>query len=128
MPRSHRERTAEGERYSDGKGTYSGSPLNSSLNVVAGAITSKVSSTQQRAMIDAGPGCGQLPQPGAEITLEKLLNKIKHRHHQSGNFRIEAGRHIFVINVDRPDKTPDSIVEFDVEGFCARCAEAAKHL
>ncbi len=96
------------------KGTYSGSPFKAELNVMRGLMSSPVTSVQQQAMINAGPGQGQLPGQPVQITLEKLLNKIKHRHHKSANFRIQAGRHIFVINVDTPNRTPDSIAEFDV--------------
>jgi hypothetical protein len=110
------------------KGTYSGSPLEVELNMMRGLMTSPVTSAQQQAVINVGPGQGQLPGQPVQITLERLLNKIKHRHHQSANFRIQAGRHIFVINVDKPNKTPDSIAEFDVADFCAHCSNAAKHL
>lgn len=110
------------------KGTYSGSQLETELNIMRGMMTSSVTATQQQAMIAAGPGQGQLPGQPTQITLERLLNKIKHRHHQSANFRIQANRHIFVINVDKPNKTPDSIAEFDVIDFCAHCNNAAQHL
>lgn len=110
------------------KGTYSGSQLEAQLNVTRGAMHSPVTAAQQNAMIAAGPGCGQLVGPQTQISLEKLLNKIKHRHHQSANFRIQAGRHLFLINVDKPNKKPDSIVEFDVIAFCRHCADAVPHL
>jgi hypothetical protein len=110
------------------KATYSGSPLETALNIMAGLMTSPVTAAQQQAMVAAGPGLGQTPGQPVQITLERLLNKIKHRHHQSANFRIQLGRHIFVINVDKPNRTPDSIVEFDVIEFCGHCANAATHL
>lgn len=110
------------------QGIYAGSPLEAELNVMRGSMTSPVSLAQQQAMIAAGPGSGALPGQPTQITLEKLLNKIKHRHHQSANFRIQTNRHIFLINVDKPNKTPDSIVKFDVFDFCAHCTNAAQHL
>lgn len=110
------------------RGTYVGSQLEAELNVMRGQMSSPVTLAQQQAMIAAGPGNGNLPGGAVQITLERLLNKVKHRHHQSANFRIQAGRHIFVINVDRPNKTPDSIAEFDVSDFCTHCGQAAKHL
>jgi hypothetical protein len=103
------------------KGIYSGSLLESQLNLPEGLMFAPASSIQQETMIAAGPGNGILPGPAAAISLEKLLNKIKHRHHQSANFRIQNSKHIFVINVDKPNKTPDSIVEFDVISFCTHC-------
>lgn len=110
------------------RGTYAGSQLEAELNIMRGQMSSPVTLAQQQAMIAAGPGNGSMPGAAVKITLERLLNKVKHRHHQSANFRIQAGSHIFVINVDKPDKTPDSIVEFDVGDFCAHCGQAAKHL
>ena len=108
--------------------TYAGSQLEAELGVMRGMAISPVTAEQQQAMIAAGPGHGRLPGQASQITLQRLLNKIKHRHHQSANFRIQAGRHIFVFNVDTPDKTPDSIAEFDVAEFCAHCSRVAKHL
>jgi hypothetical protein len=110
------------------KGTYVGSQLEVELNIMRGQMFAPVTVAHQQAMIAAGPGNGNLPEVGVQVTLERLLNKVKHRHHQSANFRIQAGRHIFVINVDKPNKTPDSIAEFDVIDFCAHCQQAAKHL
>lgn len=110
------------------RGTYSGSQLEAQLNIMRGQMFSPVTVAQQQAMIAAGPGQGQLPGSAIQITLERLLNKVKHRHHQLANFRIQAGRHIFVINVDKPNKTPDSIAEFDVCDFCMHCGQAAMHL
>ena len=110
------------------QGTYSGSPLETELAILRGLMTSPVTAAQQQAMVAAGPGLGSLPGTPSPITLERLLNKIKHRHHHSGSFRIQANRHIFVINVDKPNKTPDSIAEFDVIEFCQHCVRAAQHL
>lgn len=110
------------------RGSYSGSQLEVELNIIRGLMTSPVTVVQQHAMVAAGPGQGQLPGQPIQITLERLLNKIKHRHHQSANFRVQSGRHIFVINVDKPNKTPDSIAEFDVGHFCKHCSSAARHL
>lgn len=110
------------------KGSYSGSQLETQLNMVCGLMVTPVTAMQQQAMVSAGPGNGQLPGQPVQITLERLLNKIKHRHHQYANFRIQADRHVFVINVDKPNRTPDSIAEFDVIEFCARCRDTAQHL
>ncbi len=111
-----------------GSGTYAGSQLMIELNVMRGMMSAPVTAAQQQAMLAAGPGNGRIPGPSTQITLERLLNKIKHRHHRSANFRIQRGHHIFVINVDKPNKTADSVVEFDVIDFCAHCSNAAKCL
>lgn len=86
-----------------------------------------VSVIDQQAMSQAGPGHGVLPpgRQGQAITLERLLNKIKHRQEKTGNFRLNSGAHIFVMNIDTPKNKPDSIVEFDVLAFCTLCRAAA---
>jgi hypothetical protein len=109
-------------------GTYANSRLETELNIARGQMESPVTLAQQQAMINAGPGRGRLPGAGTPITLVKLLNKIKHRHHNSANFRIDGNRHIFVVNVDKPNKMPDSIVEFDVLLFRQHCSNVSQHL
>lgn len=108
--------------------SYIGSSLEAELNTQIGEMFSPVTSIQQQLMVSAGPGNGKLPGQATKITLEKLLNKIKHRHHLETNFRIDSSRHIFVINVNKPNQNPDSIVEFDVRSFCNHCKKAAQHL
>lgn len=104
------------------QGTYATSPLKVELDVPLGLAVRPVSRAQQQALGARGPGNGALPATGAPITFEKLLNKIKHRQHGSGNFRVDPiNRHIFLISVDKPNQSPDSIVEFDVATFCSHC-------
>jgi hypothetical protein len=110
-------------------GTYDQSSLKRCLVISSGLMLSPVSREQQQAIMNAGAGEGALPNSGISITLEKLLNKIKHRHHTSSNFRIDAtGGHFLLINVDKPDHSPDSIVEFDVLEFCKNCRMVVPHL
>lgn len=105
-----------------GAGTYATSPLKTQLDASQGVMASPVTRADQNSLISAGPGNGVLPTAGSSISLEKLLNKIKHRHHASSNFRVGANnRHIFLINVDTPAQKPDSIVEFDITDFCTHC-------
>lgn len=109
--------------------TYNESALKSCLNIIIGLMLRPVSREQQQAVMSAGAGEGALPGSGILTTFEKLLNKIKHRHHASTNFRIDdAGLHILVINVDKPDHSPDSIVEFDVREFCEHCRKVVPHV
>lgn len=103
-------------------GTYVSSTLKGQLDIDRGIMISPVTRADQQALIAAGPGNGALPRTGVPIALEKLLNKIKHRHHASSNFRIDINyRHMFLINVDKPNQQPDCIVEFDVADFCNHC-------
>jgi hypothetical protein len=111
-----------------GKGAYAGSVLETQLNINRGKMLAGVDRTQQQQMLDNGAGNGVLPSSGTPIKLETLLNKIKHRHHQSANFRFQDDKHIFVINVDKMNKTPDSIVEFDVLEFCEHCNDVSSYM
>ncbi|KAA8735542.1 hypothetical protein F4V57_01740 [Acinetobacter qingfengensis] len=59
---------------------------------------------------------GKITKP---ISLNKLLNKMKHRIPNCLNFRIENGDHILVIGADAFLRQPECIVEFKVEKFCS---------
>ncbi|MCG9699487.1 hypothetical protein L1D19_04995 [Vibrio natriegens] len=102
--------------------TYDGSSLQSQLDRLIGLSCAPVSRAQQLDIASCGPGNAELPSSGVPIKLEYLLNKIKHRRRNASNFRIDfSGAHIFIIAVDKPNQTPDSIVEFSVLEFCEYC-------
>ena len=102
--------------------TYDGSPLSVELGKSAGLIHTPTNRIEQSAMINAGAGNGRLPSAGVPISMERLLNKIKHRHHGPINFRVSGNSHTLIFNVDKPDQTPDCIVEFEVKEFCRNLA------
>ncbi|WP_460928824.1 hypothetical protein [Pseudomonas sp. MC6] len=105
---------------------YIGSLLEAQLNIPRALSASPVSRVQQDDL-SKGPGNGGLPFSGSALSLEKLLNKIKHRRLSSSNFRIGInGEHIFIVGVDKPDRLPDSIVEFVVSDFCKHCSDVAR--
>ncbi|MCE5997404.1 hypothetical protein [Acinetobacter nosocomialis] len=56
-----------------------------------------------------------------QISLGRLLNKIKHRCISQINFRFDQGEHILVIGSDAFGKDPNCIVEFSVKKFCSEC-------
>lgn len=104
-------------------GSYSGSLLEIQLNITRASSVSPVTRDQQDALSGQGPGNGVLPFVGVPLTMEKLLNKIKHRRTTSSNFRDSlSDGHIFLIGVDKPNRDPDSIVEFVVGDFCKHCS------
>ncbi|PPU56071.1 hypothetical protein XcodCFBP4690_21830 [Xanthomonas codiaei] len=108
--------------------TYAGSQLEAGLNGQCGLSVVSVTRAQQQALPAAGPGNGVVPGTGAALTLERLLNKIKHRRPNDSNFRVDqSGQHIFVVAVDKPNHQPDSIVEFPVKEFCVQCARIAQY-
>ncbi len=102
--------------------TYAGTTFEQKMQALAASEVVPVSTADQAAVASAGPGFGCLPtgRLSSPISLEKTLNKIKHRHRTILNFRIESGRHKFVVCPNRPD----SIVEFDVVEFCDLCRDA----
>lgn len=101
---------------------YEGSLLKNLLDMHKGIALSPVTRIEQANIKAIGPGNGILPNQGSPITMEKLLNKIKHRRHDYANFRVgQNNEHIFIITVDKPNQQPDSIVEFIVRDFCAHC-------
>ncbi|MEC8814152.1 MAG: hypothetical protein VXY23_22735 [Pseudomonadota bacterium] len=103
-------------------GSYVGSSLQMQLNIPRALSTSPVTRAEQNQLAAHGPGYGKLPSDGADLTMEKLLNKIKHRRTDSANFRIgPSGEHFFLVGVDKPNRQPDSIVEFIVGDFCKHC-------
>ena len=107
-------------------GSHTGSPLESQLNITRASSASPVTRVQQDNLSALGAGNGMLPFAGITLTMEKLLNKIKHRRTTSANFRVGAsGEHIFLVGVDKPNRQPDSIVEFVVGDFCKHCSDVA---
>lgn len=109
--------------------TYSGSQLEAALNGQCGLSAAPVARWQQQALAAAGAGNGIIPGVGVALTLEKLLNKIKHRRPNDANFRVDQnGQHIFVVAVDKPNHQPDSIVEFTVKQFCVQCSNIIQYI
>lgn len=105
---------------------YAGSHLESQLNITRASSASPVTRAQQDALFALNPGSGVLPFSGGALSMEKLLNKIKHRRVNSVNFRVGAsGEHIFLVGADKPNRQPDSIVEFVIDDFCRHCSDIA---
>jgi len=113
-------------------GSYTNSAFEREMNVLMANMVSPVTRLEHEAVRAAGPNNGCLPtslRPPTAISVEKTLNKIKHRHPDFANFRIQGDRHNFVICVDKVNGSgADSVVEFDVETFCDRCRKIAAAL
>ncbi len=115
----------------DGAGTYVGSDLETKLSKIAGSKVSPVTAAEQVGLRSSGYGNGALTpgKPVKPVKLIRLLTSIKHRQEECVNFRItSAGRHIFLICVNNPDRTPNSIVEFDVGIFADHCESTAPYV
>lgn len=114
-----------------GRACYHGSRFAAEMNAACGGGVTGISRAEQQAMVSAGPGRGRVPAnvgTAVRLTLDRLLNKIKHRNRRLINFRIEAGRHIFLICPEQTSGGAEGIYEFDVEDFCRRCSAAAAAL
>ncbi|EKO4254700.1 TPA: hypothetical protein NG238_004387 [Vibrio parahaemolyticus] len=105
---------------------YVGSQLKNLMDTNTAKASMPVTREEQANIAALGPGNGSLPNTGLPLSMEKLLNKIKHRRHDYANFRIGPnGEHIFVITADKPNQQPDSIVEFVISDFCKHCMSIA---
>ena len=114
-----------------GHGSYQGSLFAAEMNAACGSGVTGTTFAEQVNMVAAGPGNGRIPAnvgTPVVLTLDRLLNKIKHRNRRLINFRIEAGKHIFLICPEHTSGGAEGIYEFDVEDFCNRCSTAAATL
>ncbi len=101
------------------------------MQSICGSGITNCNHQQQMQMVSAGPGNGRIetgPEVPSDLTLDRLLNKIKHRNPHLLNFRIENDRHIFLICPDRTAGGAEGIYEFDVIDFCEKCNVATKTL
>ena len=104
--------------------SYSGSDLKTVLDEQIALSVTNVTRQQQHDLANLGPGNGSLPLQGISISMERLLNKVKHRRPDCINFRVGTQKdHYFLMAVDKPNKSPDSIIEFVVADFCKHCEE-----
>lgn len=114
-----------------GHGTYISSPFETQMEDLCGNGVTGVTLIDQQTMVKAGAGAGaiasHLGTPNA-LSLDRLLNKIKHRNRSLVNFRIENDKHIFVICPEHTQGGAEGIYEFDVLKFCAQCRLAAAAL
>lgn len=110
-----------------GASTYTGSPFEIAMSVPSGTGVTNVSGQDHLNVVQSGPGAGALPVSGMRLllNLDRLLNKIKHRKRTLANFRLESGRHIFVICTDQTQGGAEGIYEFDVGAFCQQCGNVA---
>lgn len=113
-------------------GTYATSPLKTHLDGFAGLSVSPVTRNNQDDLPRLGAGNGNLNFTGltpSTISMEQLLNKIKHRRTNSLNFRLDLpDLHALIVGVDKMNGNPDCIVEFHIRHFCASCMNIAQIL
>lgn len=114
-----------------GLGTYAGSAFATALSVSCGRGTSGATLADQQKMVQFGAGAGTIPPSlgtPSVLDLGRMLNKIKHRNPYLMNFRIDAGRHIFVVCTEHTAGGAEGIYEFDVVEFCRVCKSSVNAL
>ena len=111
--------------------TWPTSLLKASLANIVGNLYNDVTSTDRNWFLGLPQGQGAMP-TGVTLTplsLEKALNKLKHRDTVALNFSFNAsGSHILYIFTYAGMGQPDSISEIDVASFCNACKFAAQHV
>ncbi len=109
--------------------TWPTSLFNTALSNTVGHLHNNVTTTNRAWFLGLSQGAGAMP-VGASLvplTLEKALNKLKHRDTVAVNFSLTAsGRHILFLFTNAGMGQPDSISEIDVLNFCAACKSAAQ--
>lgn len=111
--------------------TWPTSLFNAKLSNTVGQFHNNVTSTNRAWFLGLSQGAGAMPADATlvPLTLEKALNKLKHRDTIAINFSLSAsGRHILYLFTNAGMGQPDSISELDVLNFCAACKSAAQHI
>ncbi|MBY0583395.1 MAG: hypothetical protein K2P68_10835 [Sphingomonas sp.] len=110
-----------------GLSNFTGSAFETALSEACGR-GAKATIADQKAMVEVGPGTGLIAaslEGPSTFNLGQMLNKIKHRNPSLTNFRIDEGRHIFVVCTEHTAGGAEGIYEFDVVKFCQACKNAA---
>lgn len=111
--------------------TWPTSPFNAALGNTVGNLLNNVTPTDRTWFSGLPQGQGAMPTSATPIplTLEKALNKLKHRDTVALNFSLPAsGSHILYIFTNAGMGQPDSISEIDIVSFCSVCKLAAQHV
>lgn len=103
--------------------------LNKALKASVGQLYEGVKKKDKDSFTESKPGESILPSGfGPKVlTLEKALNKLKHRNVESMNFLIsEPSGHQLVVFTHKAMGQPDAISVITIEDFCNACKVAAK--
>ena len=111
--------------------TWSSSPFRTELMKHVGCLINNISVSDSDLFISQATGSAHLPsgtttQP---LTLEKALNKLKHRDTVKTNFSLPSlGGHKLYILTKGGMGQPDSLSEIDMTIFCSVCKAASEHV
>jgi hypothetical protein len=111
--------------------TWPTSPFCVALTTPIGQIINNISAADRLWFLNLAQGAGAMPAgcPQTPLTLDKALNKLKHRHTVAFNFSLPAsGGHTLYLFTNAGMGQPDSLSEIDVSIFCSTCKTAASHI
>lgn len=107
------------------------SPFCAALTASVGQIINNVSVANRLWFLSLVKGAGAMPTGcnPTSLTLDKALNKLKHRDTVEFNFSVPAGvGHSLYLFTNAGMGQLDSLSEIDVAAFCAACKTAASHI
>lgn len=107
------------------------SPFNAALANTVGNFLNNVTPTDRAWFLGLPQGQGTMPTgvTPTPLTLDKALNKLKHRDTVALNFSLPAsGSHILYLFTNAGMGQPDSISEIEIASFCSACKSAAQHV
>lgn len=108
--------------------TWPTSPLKASLDQTVGRILERISSADSSWFSSLAQGLGSMPAGASPspLTLQKALNKLKHRDTIALNFALPPGAgHTLYVFTKAGMGQLESLSEIDVPNFCAACRTAA---
>ena len=103
----------------------------SALTASVGHMISGVTPADRMWFLNLSQGAGSMPAGSAPtlLTLEKALNKLKHRDLVAINFSLPAsGGHTLYLFTNAGMGQLDSLSEIHVSAFCTACKSAASHI
>lgn len=111
--------------------TWPTSPFCSVLATPVGQLISSVTPADRLWFLSLPQGQGAMPTGNTPtpLTLDKALNKLKHRDTVAFNFSLPAGGgHILYLFTKAGMRQPDTLSEIDVSTFGFACKSAALHI
>lgn len=111
--------------------TWPTSPFCAALTTPVGQINNNVSAADRLWFLNLVQGAGAMPTgcTPTPLTLDKALNKLKHRDTVAFNFSLPAGAgHTLYLFTNAGMRQSDSLSKIDVSAFCAACKTAASHI
>lgn len=107
------------------------SPYRAALSSHVGRIAENVAPTDRTWFLALFEGAGALPAGSTPVplSLEKAMNKLKHRDTVAINFSIGSpAGHVLYLLTNGGMGQSDSISEINISDFCAACKSAASHV